>query len=253
MLRCSVCGDELTEEMNVCPGCGVSLKAKKVTASAKEKAEEIPAVEKSGKKSKKGEKNLNVKETPVKPNSISSTKLFYLFFFLAIAGLLLIYASGVFDSAPSSNVVPQGNQSSQPGGVDLNNLEQINSLQAVVDKNPGDKESLLQLAHMYNDSGMKEKAILRYTQYLKMDPRNTDVLVDMGVCYFETGKNDMAIASMEKALKINPRHQIANLNLGIVNMSAGNPEKAKVYWKTANEIDPTNEIGQKAKELLTTH
>ncbi|MFA7227914.1 MAG: hypothetical protein WC061_02680, partial [Melioribacteraceae bacterium] len=66
-------------------------------------------------------------------------------------------------------------------------------------------------------------------------------------------KNIEAISAMEKALKINPRHQIANLNLGIVNMSSGNLEKSKIYWKAAIEIDPTNEIGQKAKELLTTH
>ena len=248
MLKCSVCGEELNEGMNFCPGCGASVKGKNNSTSPKNKEKRGSSSE-----SKRLDSGKNNQAGEVKTNSLSTTKLFYLFLVLFLIGALLVYSSGVFETNSRPAASQQGNTSQSASGVNLNNLDQINSLQAAVDANPNDKNSLLQLAHLYNDSGMKEKAIERYTQYLKSDPKNTDVLVDMGVCYYETGKSAQAISFMEKALKINPRHQIANLNLGVVNMSIGNSEKAKKYWKQAIEIDSVNEIGQRAKELLTSH
>ncbi|PKL84080.1 MAG: hypothetical protein CVV24_01540 [Ignavibacteriae bacterium HGW-Ignavibacteriae-3] len=252
MLRCSVCGDELMAETAVCAGCGAAVTGTKKSAADREGKENISNSEKNVDLRNNSKKKSAVKEETAKPNSISSTKLFYLLFSLLLIGALLVYASGVLDTTPSA-ITANAAGDNPHSGVDLNNLQHINNLQATVDKNPNDTESLLHLAHLLNDSGMKEKAIERYIQYLKTDPKNPDVLVDMGVCYFETGKNKEAISAMEKAIKINPKHQIANLNLGIVNMTAGNFEKAKVYWNKAVEINPNNEIGQKAKELLTTH
>lgn len=251
MIKCSVCGEELNETAKFCSGCGASIAGKSKSSSEKKNPDSLPgknADENSGKSKNKPA----AKEEAGKPNSISSTKLFYLLFSLILVGALLIYSSGVLDDEPSA-ITANAAGNNPHSGVDLNNLEQINNLQTIVDKNPGDTESLLHLAHLLNDSGMKEKAIERYIQYLKTDPKNPDVLVDMGVCYFEIGKNDEAITQMEKALKINPKHQIANLNLGIVNITAGNHEKAVVYWNKAVEINPNNEIGKKAKELLKSH
>jgi len=255
MLKCSVCGDEFNEDEKSCPGCGASVSGKGVgpDKSSLENHSNTKG-SKPASKSANGNKNINSKSEPEKSISFSSTKLFYLILFLVLIGALLVYSSGVLDTDPPVTISSQQADNNNPhSGVDLQHLEQINSLKAAVDKDPNDQVSLLQLAHLYNDSGFKDNAIERYTQYLKMDPKNADVLVDMGVCYFETGKNKDAILAMESALKINPNHQIANLNLGIVNMTAGNKEKAIGYWNKAVEIDPTNEIGQKAKELLTTH
>lgn len=254
MLRCPVCGEEVKKDEKSCPSCGASIinKSKSSTIPS-DKTNESSKTSQTKVESIKGRKNKNLKQESEKINLISSTKLFYLILSLVLIGAIFIYSSGVFDSTPTALPSQQTDLNNPHSGVDLKSLEQINSLQIIVDKNPSDKETLLQLAHLYNDSGFKSKAIERYSQYLKMNPKNADVWVDMGVCYFETGKNDDAISSMEKALKINPRHQIANLNLGIVNMTAGNTEKAIGYWNKAIEIDPTNEIGQKAKELITTH
>lgn len=254
MLRCPLCGEEANKQDNFCSSCGASLITKnKNSTILSEQSKDRSNSSRTKAESMKDQKNTIAKQELKKANSISSTKLFYLVLFLVVIGAVLIYSTGVFDSTPTT-VVPQQTDLNNPhSGVDLKNLEQINLLQGMVDKNPTDKETLLQLAHLYNDSGFKPKAIERYLQYLKMNPNNADVLVDMGVCYFETGNNNDAISSMEKALKINPQHQIANLNLGIVNMTAGNIQKAIGYWNKAIEIDPTNEIGQKAKELITTH
>ena len=183
--------------------------------------------------------------------NLSLTKLFYFVLFLFLIGSVIVYSSGIFDKTISINTRQIANANN--AGVDLNNLTEINKLEDTVQKNSGDKISLLQLAHLLNDSELKTKAIDRYNQYLKMDPNNADVLVDLGVCYFETGKNANAISSMEKAIKIQPNHQIAHLNLGIVNMSAGNSLKAIEYWKKAVELNPTNEIAMRAQELIKQH
>ncbi|MFA7229277.1 MAG: tetratricopeptide repeat protein, partial [Melioribacteraceae bacterium] len=175
MLRCSVCGDELTNEMNFCPGCGVAVKGKEVSAAGKEKNRGSGDSEQTKNKGSKADKNSASAETKVQVNAISTTKLFYIVFTLIIIGGLLVYSSGVFDSPQISATSQQGAQNNPHAGVDLNNLEQINSLQTFVDQNPDDGQSLLQLAHLYNDSGMKEKAIERYIQYLKKDPKNPDV------------------------------------------------------------------------------
>ena len=254
MVRCPVCGEVVNVDDKYCSSCGAFLQSEnkntahtsgKKSNTSKSVSNKTEAV-KSGKKKTSGEEVKNTK-------SFSSTKLFYLVFFLILVGAIIIYSSGIFDSAPLPVQSQQADANNPHAGVDLNHLEQIQSLEETVKKNPNDFQSLLELAHMLNDSGFKERAIEKYNLYLKKFPKDADVLVDMGVCYFETGKNPEAMSSMEKALKVNPKHQIANLNLGIVNMSAGNTAKALDYWKKAIAIDSTNEIGQKAKELIKTH
>ncbi len=254
MLRCSVCGEDVNIYEKTCSSCGASIDNKSGSSKTSSSNNlKNPANSNTKNESSKSKKSSNTKQDAIKLNSVSSTKLFYLVFFLILIGAILIYSTGVFDSAPKSFSSQQGNANNPHAGVDLKNLEQINTLEGIVKQNPKDYQSLLQLAHLLNDSGFKEKAVEKYIAYLKQFPKEADVWVDMGVCYFELGKNDDAITSMERGLKINPNHQIANLNLGIVNMTAGNKEKAVGYWKKAIEIDPSNEIGKKAKELITTH
>ncbi|MEK6552759.1 MAG: tetratricopeptide repeat protein [Bacteroidota bacterium] len=252
MIICKVCGEQINYEVKFCPECGAALKSKDDKQHLNK--EENNSLSNSSETKKNNQKGKS-KKASHQENSVrifSSTKLIYLILFLLVACGVIIYSSGIFDN-PASVTSSQLNNNNPHAGVDLNNLEQINSYEETLKKNPGDKETLLHLAHLLNDSGLKTKAIERYNDYLKLDPKNSDVLVDMGVCYYETGKNDEAITTMEKALTYQPRHQIAHLNLGIVNMTAGNAAKAAEWWKKAVEIDPTNEIGKKAEELIKTH
>lgn len=205
-------------------------------------------------KTTKGKKD-NAKE--VSGRVISSSKIIYIMIaLLAIASIILV-TSGIFDSPPPGQATTDANSgtnSNNPhAGVDLNQLEQITELQKTVDSNPNNLDALLNLAHLLNDSGFKDKAIEHYEQYLKQNSKTADVWVDMGVCYFELGKNSEAISKMEKALTIEPKHQIAHLNLGIVNLSSGNKEKALGWWKKAVEINSTSEIGKRAQELINQH
>ena len=178
----------------------------------------------------------------------------FIIFGLLLVALLINYAAGVFDT-PDVAVIPQvqDNFNQNHKGASLQNLQQINDLEAKVKANPSDMASVLDLAHLLNDSGFKEKAINNYKIYLNSDPKNADVIVDMGVCYYELGNYDEAIKLMKQAISYQPNHQIAHLNLGIVTMTAGNHDEALKYWKKAVEINPNNEIGKRAQELINSH
>ncbi|KAF0147966.1 MAG: TPR repeat-containing protein [Ignavibacteria bacterium] len=256
IFRCSICGEKFENEVEFCPGCGadktnfVNINSAENTVQEENNEKEAPKV--SAEKKIKQQKKT---ETVDKAKTVSVTKLVYLVVGLLFFASIILVSSGIFDKP--AYVQSADNMSADPNnphaGHNLNQLEEINTLQKTVDANPNDMTSLVNLAHLLNDSGFKEKAIERYEQYLKMNPRAADVWVDMGVCFYELGKNEEAISKMEKALTIEPKHQIAHLNLGIVNLSSGNKEKAQGWWKKALEINPTSEIGKRAQELINQH
>lgn len=197
----------------------------------------------------------NNKNTP-QSKSLSGTKLFYMIFALVLIAGLILFSSGVFDSPVISELKQQGEEQSQASNdssPNLANLNEISKLEDLVKQNPNDFESLLNLAHLLNDSGFYDKAILNYKKYLEKNPQSPDVWVDMGVCYFNLKNNDEAIKTMNEAIKINPRHQIGLFNLGIVNFSSGNIEEAKKFWQKSVDVNPTADIAQKAKELINAH
>jgi tetratricopeptide (TPR) repeat protein len=132
-------------------------------------------------------------------------------------------------------------------------MQAINDLEAKIKQNPEDYTSLLQLAHLKNDSGLFEAAIQNYKVYLDKNPKDADARVDMGVCYFNLKDFTNAIKEMETAIKYVPNHQIAHLNLGVVNLSAGNLEKSKEWLKKAYDLNPISEVGIKAQQLLSNH
>ncbi len=187
---------------------------------------------------------------------ISNIQLLLTILGLSAIGIFLLIISGLFDSAEPAlqhNHTTNENQQVQTPTVDLNKLKEINNLEEVVKNNPENHEALLNLAHMQNDNGFYDKAVIKYEEYLKLHPENADVIVDLGVCYFELKKYEKSISVIESALKINPTHQIAHFNLGIVNLSNGNINKAKEWWGKARDLDPNSNIGMKAEELLKTN
>lgn len=233
---CSECGYKFEKEYKFCPECGTKV---------------------SGKHSEKNKRNAG---SPAKQDSVSGSKNLSP---KAISGIiiggivviaLIILTSGVMDSPKISVPVNQTQvQNDVSSGVNLNNMQEINALEEKIKNNPNDYKSLLELAHLKNDSGLYDAAILNYKTYLVKYPENADARVDMGVCYFNLKDYTNAIREMETALKYVPNHQIAHLNLGIVNLAAGNIAKSKEWLQKAYDINPTNEVGQKAENLLKNH
>ena len=230
---CNECGYKFEKEYKFCPECGTKVS---------------------------GSKHSNVKNTDLKVSSAGDKTLNpKVLYGILIGGFaviaIIILTSGILDSAPVNTPVINQNQV-QPNtnsGVNLNNMQMINDLEAKINSNPEDYKSILELAHLKNDSGLFEAAIVNYKTYLDNNPKDADARVDMGVCYFNLQDFPNAIKEMETALKYVPNHQIAHLNLGVVNLSAGNIEKSKEWLKKAYDLNPTSEVGKKAEQLLNNH
>lgn len=231
---CNQCGSKLEAHHKFCPECGAKIS-----------------------------NNKNSKPVSVTKQNISDADgktLNPIIIYGILAGgiaaiVIILLSSGMLSS--SSGVVNSVNQNEQQSGinsgVNLNSLQTINELEEKVKQNPDDQQSLLELAHLKNDSGLFEAAIQNYKTYLEKNPADADARVDMGVCYFNLRDYPNAIKEMETALKYVPNHQIAHLNLGVVNLSAGNLAKSKEWLQKAYDLNPTNEIGQKAEQLLKNH
>lgn len=141
-------------------------------------------------------------------------------------------------------------------------LKEIEGLEKKVKENPQDFDSILKLAHLYQDTGQLEKSIVNYKLYLEKFPNNADVRIDLGVSYYQMAFEDGskkeeylsdAILEMEKALKYEPKHQLGHFNLGIVNLQSGKMEIAKKWLRECISIDPNTPVAQRAMEILNQH
>ncbi|HCY76371.1 MAG TPA: hypothetical protein DHV28_10655 [Ignavibacteriales bacterium] len=231
---CNECGYKFDKEYKFCPECGTKISSSK---NSKNKNQESKNLVESA------EKTLN-------------PKIIYGILIGGIAVIaIIILTSGLLDSTAVDTSLTTQNQvqSNSNSGVNLNNMQMINDLEVKVKQDPQDYNSLLQLAHLKNDSGLFDAAIQNYKTYLDKNPKDADARVDMGVCYFNLRDYTNAIKEMETALKYDPKHQIAHLNLGVVNLAAGNIDKSKEWLKKAYDLNPTSEVGKKAEQLLNNH
>jgi TolA-binding protein len=262
IIVCENCGDENPSDNEVCDGCGIKLEGNVIQKTVEVKTPvtervETPQLQKSAgpqKAKKKNKTKPTKKSEPKKEEKEFDTKKIYLIIaVISIFVVIVLYSSGVFDSSVSTvntNVNP--NQSSG-SGIDLGSLQKINNLESKLNANPKDTKTLLELAHLNNDSGFYDKAIPLYKRYLEKFPENADARIDMGVCMYNLGDFDNAIIEMKKALEYEPKHQIGHLNLGVVNLTAGNSDVAKEWFQKAVNLGPDTDVGKRAKELLNSH
>ncbi len=253
---CENCGEENNPSNEVCSSCGAVLKGKRVT---KKTPPSVPVEEKkyekqkqfSDSKKKKKEKNISSAYKSVdKPaaKGLTQGQIITIISAAILIAVVLLVSSGIFDSPVSTNNISTPNN--QSSGVDLNNLQKINQLEEQLKNNPNNDDLMLQLAHLKNDSGLYEQAIINYKQYLAINPKDADARIDMGICYYNLRDFQTAITQMKEALKYEPNHQIGYLNLGIVNLTAGNNKEAKSWLEKTIKIDPNTEYAKRAEELL---
>ena len=246
---CDNCGESNEAANYVCTGCGVKLKGK---SNEKRKVKSVKEISGSIQRKKLG-KNKSKETYPVKrEKELNSKKILLIISIVVIVIVVMLISTGVFDSGLNQSN-QQVNQQSKSSGVDLANINAINELENKVRTNPNDKESIIKLANLLQDSGLFERAITFYKKYMELEPRDPNARVDMGICYYNLNDFQSAIKEMETALKFQPEHQIAHLNLGIVNLSAGNVAASKEWFTKAVAINPDSETGKRAQELLQSH
>ncbi len=187
-----------------------------------------------------------------------------------MAGFVAFLAVGVVSlqlltAKKMENVPPTHDQESTAANMQA--LQQIEEMEKRLVASPNDNTLLLQFANLLHDNRFYDKAIQRYTEYLRKNPTDVDARVDLGICYYETDRTGEAKQQMLKALEYDPRHLLGVFNLGIVNlriaqaeMTAGNTERANKAVQEANDwfrktvaLDPNGSAGQRAQRLLTEH
>ncbi|MCH7773647.1 MAG: tetratricopeptide repeat protein [Bacteroidetes bacterium] len=232
------CGNENHSDNKVCDGCGIKLegtvirKAVEVKKPVTERVE-TPQPQKYAEpqkvKKKKKTKPTKKVEAQKEEKEFDTKKIYLIIAVISIFTLIILFSSDVFDVG-----VPTVNTNAS--GIDLGSLQKINNLEAKLNANPDDTETLLELAHLKNDSGFYDKAIPLYQRYLEKFPEDADARIDMGVCMYNLGDFDNAIKEMKKALEYEPNHQIGHLNLGVVNLTAGNIDVAKEWFQKAVDL-----------------
>jgi cytochrome c-type biogenesis protein CcmH/NrfG/predicted RNA-binding Zn-ribbon protein involved in translation (DUF1610 family) len=261
VIVCDNCGEENPQTADTCISCGARLKGsgslvrkKKTNIELKQSKANQPAKISDKKKNKSVKKKTQSSGNANKEKEIDSKKIILITSLIGILAIVILLTSGILDSGVSVNSDNISSNSQDNGsGINLNNIQKINELEAKLKTNPNDKETLLELAHLQNDSGFYEKAIPLYQKYLAMDPSDADARIDMGVCYYNLRDYNSAIKEMKIALKYKPNHQIAHLNLGIVNLAAGNMDEAMKWLQKAVDLGPETEVGKRAEELLNSH
>lgn len=262
LLICENCGDENPSDNEVCDGCGIKLAGnviqkeveaiepvtKRVVKPHPKRSAELQKVKKK-KKTKPTKKEVLQKEE----KEFDTKKIYLIIAVISIFTVIILFSSGVFDSGVNTVDTSINPNQSSGSGIDLGSLQKINNLEAKLNANPGDTKTLLELAHLNNDSGFYDKAIPLYQRYLQKFPEDADARIDMGVCMYNLSDFDNAIIQMKKALEYEPNHQIGHLNLGVVNLTLGNSEKAKEWFQKAYDLGPETDIGKRAKELLNSH
>jgi hypothetical protein len=251
IIVCNNCGDENLSSNKFCSGCGVILQGEVIAEKGSfgtHTAKETPA--------QKIQHSKKVKAVPItkvdQGKQLDVSKIILIVTVGIIAVFIILIASGTFDSKPSVTTgIPQ-NQMLAPG-VTASTQARLSELEVAVKENPADSKALLELAHLKNDSGLFEQAIINYKQYLEINPSDANARIDMGVSYYNLADYKNAEEEMKKALEYEPSHQIGHLNLGIVNLAAGNLEISRQWLKKAVDINPNSEIGIKAQELLASH
>ncbi len=255
---CDNCGEENSKDNVVCSSCGVKLqpgvikeKQTKPEITKNQKFSKTP--EKKSKAVQNNKNKTNKSTQPAAKKQLNMVKTITVVVIgLGIALVILIF-SGVFNTVIVPGSTTSTENKNQSSGVDLANVQKINELENIIKGNPKDTASILELAHLKNDAGMYQQAIVNYKQYLALVPNDPDARIDMGICYYNLQNYPTAIAEMQKAIQYDPKHQIGYLDLGIVNLAAGKFDKSKEWLKKAVDLDPNSEYGKKAEELLKSH
>lgn len=235
-LRCPLCGQENNRDAYTCESCGNALRTPPVQSSRPGK-----------------------RQSPSKSSHASPLTFFQSWKFVSSVAAVLIVAVILYKNfQPTGSDAPAQGMSPNAAAA----LEQIESLQKIVEANPQDAAQTLRLANMLHDVRFFPRAATMYTRYLQLNPSNADARVDLGTTYFELSMTDTvrrqeyldaAKSEMTKALGFAPRHQLAHFNLGIISLHDGNMAESNAWFAKCIAIDSTSDAARRAEQLLHQH
>jgi tetratricopeptide (TPR) repeat protein len=173
---------------------------------------------------------------------------------LAVAALYSAYANRnrpfILDAGPAM----AENASLPEGHPPLDAAAQIQSLEDLSRKDPGNPDYRTQIGNAYYDLGQYQQAVVAYQESLKLKPQDPGVETDLGTCYHYLGQSDKALGVLDNVLKYNPSFPQALFNKGIVLLDGKKDAKGAIaVWEELLRANPgfpkRSEVEQRIRQL----
>lgn len=97
------------------------------------------------------------------------------------------------------------------------------------------------LAMVLMERGLKDKAVAKLQEILKVDPGFCDAHILLGHVYLEDNKVDEAVKEFEYVMKCDPTSNDAKVGLGMAHAKKGENDKAIEYFQAALKLNPKPE------------
>jgi len=156
------------------------------------------------------------------------------------------------DSSPTVASMPPAS-SGVAANLNPEKNSRITMLKKVVEQNPGDGKSWIELGNLYFDTAQHAEAIDAYTRALDINPNNANVITDLGVMYRRSGNSEKAVEMFDRAIAVDPKHETSRFNKGIVLLHDLKDEKGAIAaWRGLLEVNPVAMApnGQTVDELI---
>ena len=112
---------------------------------------------------------------------------------------------------------------------------------APVSKEEAEAKKMYSMAMVLMERGMKDKAVAKLQEILKIDPGFCDAHILLGHVYLEDGKVDEAVKEFEYVIKCDPTSNDAKVGLGMAHAQKGETDKALEYFQAALKLNPKPE------------
>lgn len=167
-----------------------------------------------------------------------------------IVGVLsgVIYSNWSRDSAQP--VATGGAPPSGSGAPLVNFQQQIATLEAIVAREPDNRNAWVQLGNNFFGSDQPMKAIEAYERALELEPDDPNVITDQGTMFREVGWYDRAIANFQRAAELDPNHVQSRYNMGVVyRYDLQDFPRAIEVWESFLALNPGGNVDQIRAEI----
>jgi len=107
---------------------------------------------------------------------------------------------------------------------------------------PNYNDAYYNRGNAYFDKGDYNRAIVDYTQVIKLDPNNDDAYYNRGNTYYNKRDYNRAIADYTQAININPNYAKAYHNRGLVYKNKSDYDRAITDYNQAIKLNPNDAI-----------
>src|SRR6516165_10776331 len=102
--------------------------------------------------------------------------------------------------------------------------------------------ALMSQGHTDINNGDYDRAIVAFSDAMRLDPKSALAFTNRGVAYVRKGDMDRAIADFSEAIRLDPNYALASSNRGIAYAKKGDNDRAIADYNEAVRLDPKNAL-----------